>query len=46
MVVRNVYRCKICNFALAHKRGNIDRHMRQKHKITLTEYSAQCESGQ
>ena len=45
MVVRNVYRCKICNHASEHKRGSIDRHMRQRHKISLIEYSAQYESG-
>ena len=45
-VVRNVYRCKICNFASEHKRGSIDRHMRQRHKLSLIEYSAQYESGQ
>ena len=46
MVVRNVYRCKICDFALMHKRGTIDGHMRLRHKISLTDYSAQYESGQ
>ena len=46
MIVRNLYRCKICNFALTHKRHAIDGHMRQRHKMSITDYSAQYESGQ
>ena len=46
MVVSNIYRCKICNFAMLQKRAAIDRHMIQKHKMKLIEYSAQYESGQ
>lgn len=46
MVVSNLYRCKICNFATLQKRAAIDRHVRQRHKLKLIEYSAQYESGQ
>ena len=45
-IIRNVYRCKICNFAVTHKRGTIAGHMKQRHKMNIIEYSAEYESGQ
>ena len=46
IIVRNVYRCKICNFALMHSRSRIDSHVKKHHKVTLAEYSAKYEAGQ
>ena len=45
-VVRNVYRCKICDFAVTHKRGAIDGHVKKRHGINLISYSEQYECGE
>ena len=44
-VVRNVYHCKICNFAVRHKRGTITGHLKKRHNVKLVDYSEKFESG-
>ena len=46
MVVRKIYRCKVCNFAVTHKRAAIDGHLKKRHSTNLVDYSAQYEYGE
>jgi hypothetical protein len=46
MSVRNVYKCKICDFAVTHKHGIIRGHLMRCHKMNLADYSEKYEAGQ